>query len=89
VLVVRDTTERPEGVEAGAAKLVGTQTEEIVAEASRLLSSPAEYRRMASAGSPYGDGRAGVRIGDALDYYFHLRDSRPRDFEWHPATERP
>jgi UDP-N-acetylglucosamine 2-epimerase (non-hydrolysing) len=87
VLVVRDTTERPEGVDAGVAKLVGTQTEAIVAEASRLLNNPAEFHRMASIGCPYGDGRAGARICDVLEYYFHLRDTRPPDFEWKPGNE--
>lgn len=85
VLVVRDTTERPEGVQAGVAKLVGTQTETIVAEATALLTNPAEYRRMASLGCPYGDGRAAVRICDVLEYFFHLRDRRPPDFVWQPG----
>lgn len=82
VIVVRETTERPEGVEAGVAKLVGTQTEAIVAEVSRLLNNPTEYRRMASIGCPYGDGRAAGRICDALEHHFGMRDSRPADFEW-------
>jgi len=54
VLVVRDTTERPEGIEAGVVKLVGTQTEAILAAAQELLTNPAAYQRMASGGSPYG-----------------------------------
>ena len=66
VLVLRETTERPEGVAAGTAKLVGTDTDLIIAEASRLLSDPNAYAAMARAVSPYGDGRAAERIADAL-----------------------
>ena len=66
VLVLRETTERPEGVAAGTAMLVGTDTELIVAEASRLLSDPSVYAAMARAVSPYGDGEAAARIADAL-----------------------
>lgn len=66
VLVLRETTERPEGVAAGTAKLVGTNTQLIVAEASRLLSDPDAYAAMARAVSPYGDGLAAKRIADAL-----------------------
>ena len=66
VLVLRETTERPEGINAGTAKLVGTNTELIVAEASRLLSDPDAYALMARAVSPYGDGFAAKRIADAL-----------------------
>ncbi len=66
VLVLREKTERPEGVEAGLARLVGTDEERIVAEATRLLEDPSERRRMSEGGNPYGDGRAGARIADAL-----------------------
>jgi UDP-N-acetylglucosamine 2-epimerase (non-hydrolysing) len=66
VLVLRDVTEREEGVAAGACRLVGTDADRIVAEASELLSSPVEYARMASAVNPYGDGRAAERIVDTL-----------------------
>jgi UDP-N-acetylglucosamine 2-epimerase len=62
VLVLRDTTERPEGVTAGTAKLVGTDEALILAEASTLLGDPVAYRTMANAVSPYGDGRASQRI---------------------------
>ena len=82
VLVTRDTTERPEGIDAGVAKLVGTETEVIVAEADRLLQSPMEYARMTESGCPYGDGLAAGRICDALDHFFGLREDRPKDFEW-------
>ncbi len=62
VLVMRDVTERPEGIAAGVAKLVGTDPECIVEEASVLLEDPAAYARMARAENPYGDGWAAERI---------------------------
>jgi UDP-N-acetylglucosamine 2-epimerase (non-hydrolysing) len=62
VLVLRDTTERPEAVTAGTAKLVGTETESIVAAASELLSNPEAYTAMANAINPFGDGHAAERI---------------------------
>jgi UDP-N-acetylglucosamine 2-epimerase (non-hydrolysing) len=80
VLVLRDTTERPEAVRAGTARLVGTDPERIFAEASRLLRSPAAYLRMARARNPFGDGRAAVRIADFLEYRHGLRARRPRPF---------
>ncbi|MFJ5777246.1 non-hydrolyzing UDP-N-acetylglucosamine 2-epimerase [Streptomyces sp. NPDC093094] len=61
-LVLRTTTERPEAVEAGAARLIGTDPDTIVSSAERLLDDPAEYRRMATAGNPFGDGRAAARV---------------------------
>lgn len=66
VLVLRETTERPEGVDAGVARLVGTCRERIVAEASRLLSSDVAWLEMARAVNPYGDGRASERIAAVL-----------------------
>jgi len=66
VLVMRDTTERPEAVEAGTVKLVGTDTEKIVAEASRLLDDTKAYTAMALAHNPYGDGKASQRIAEIL-----------------------
>jgi UDP-N-acetylglucosamine 2-epimerase (non-hydrolysing) len=66
VLVMRETTERPEGVEAGTAKLVGTDADRIVAEAERLLDDPAAYSAMARAHNPFGDGRSAARIVDLL-----------------------
>ena len=66
VLVMRDTTERPEGVAAGTARLVGTDVERIVAEAALLLGDPAEYERRSKIANPYGDGRAAQRIVDVL-----------------------
>jgi UDP-N-acetylglucosamine 2-epimerase (non-hydrolysing) len=66
VLVLREVTERPEGVEAGVARLVGTDEERIVAEASRLLADGAAYRAMVGPVNPYGDGKAAGRILDTL-----------------------
>jgi UDP-N-acetylglucosamine 2-epimerase (non-hydrolysing) len=66
VLVLREVTERPEGVEAGTAVVVGTDRSRIVAQATELLTNRESYQRMASAVNPYGDGRAAERIADAL-----------------------
>lgn len=66
VLVMRDTTERPEGVAAGTLKLVGTDEDVIYREFSRLLSDKDEYARMSWASNPYGDGHASERIVDVL-----------------------
>lgn len=66
VLVMRDTTERPEGIAAGTARLVGTDSDVIFSECERLLSDPAEYAKMAHAENPYGDGHASERIADIL-----------------------
>lgn len=66
VLVMRDTTERPEAVDAGTVKLVGTDAALIVSEVSRLLDDPVAYDTMARAHNPYGDGLAADRIRDAI-----------------------
>ena len=66
VLVMRETTERPEGVAAGTAKLVGTHTDTIVAETERLLDDPAAYAAMARAHNPFGDGNSAPRIVELL-----------------------
>lgn len=66
VLVMRDTTERPEGVEAGTLKLVGTQEEVIYKEFKKLLNDEEAYKEMSMASNPYGDGFASKRIADAL-----------------------
>ena len=66
VLVMRDTTERPEAVSAGTVKLVGTKTEVIIAEIARLLSDAKAYSSMSIANNPYGDGKACARILDVL-----------------------
>ena len=70
VLVLRDTTERPEGIEAGTLKLVGTDEETIYKEAKRLLIDKKEYEKMSHASNPYGDGHASERIVDAIVNYF-------------------
>ena len=66
VLVMRETTERPEGVDAGTLKLVGTNPSRIVEEATRLLEDETEYAKMARASNPYGDGHTAERIVEAL-----------------------
>lgn len=66
LLVLRETTERPEAVDAGCAILVGTDPEKIVGNAARLLSDAAAYAAMAGKPNPFGDGRAATRIGDKL-----------------------
>ncbi len=66
VLVLRDTTERPEGIEAGTLKLVGTDTEAIYEETRKLLTDKEEYNKMAKAANPYGDGNASKYIVDAI-----------------------
>lgn len=66
VLVMRDTTERPEAVQAGTARLVGTRAERIIAEVGALLDSPTAYHAMAHSNNPYGDGHASEKIVSAL-----------------------
>ena len=66
VLVMRETTERPEGVEAGTARLVGTDADTIVAETEKLLDDPDAYAAMARSHNPFGDGRSAARIADLL-----------------------
>ena len=67
VLVMRDTTERPEGIKAGTLKLVGTNEETIYNEFKKLLTDEEEYRKMSTASNPYGDGNACKRIADILE----------------------
>jgi UDP-N-acetylglucosamine 2-epimerase (non-hydrolysing) len=62
VLVMRDTTERTEGIEAGTARLVGTRSEDLLAAAAQLLDNPAAYDAMARVENPYGDGDASGRV---------------------------
>ena len=75
VLVVRETTERPEGVEAGTLRLVGTSVDNIVKQVGILLEDRDEYERMSKAENPYGDGRASERIVNAVIRYFRGRES--------------
>lgn len=72
VLVMRKTTERPEGVEAGTAMLIGTEADVIFKAAAKLLTDPEVYSKMARAMNPYGDGHASVRIREALFKYFNI-----------------
>lgn len=82
VLVLRDTTERPEGVKAGTLKLVGTEVDKVKEEMTRLLENQVAYEAMASAKNPYGDGHASDRIMDALAYYFDKENlDKPQDFK--------
>lgn len=80
VLVLRDTTERPEAVEAGTVALVGTDEEAIYETAHRLLTDEAAYRQMAEAVNPYGDGKAAARIAGWLLYNAGLADEAPDHF---------
>ncbi|MCL0096010.1 UDP-N-acetylglucosamine 2-epimerase (non-hydrolyzing) [Thermodesulfovibrionales bacterium] len=70
VLVMRDTTERPDGIEAGSAKLVGTDTEKIITETQKLLNDKIEYDRMSKTINPYGDGQASKRIVRIISEHF-------------------
>ena len=80
VLVLRDTTERPEAVETGTVALAGTEEEGVYGLTRRVLEDGDLYDRMAKAVNPYGDGRAAERIGRALLYAFGLAPDRPRPF---------
>ncbi|RFB11064.1 UDP-N-acetylglucosamine 2-epimerase (non-hydrolyzing) [Bacillus sp. HNG] len=80
VLVLRDTTERPEGIEAGTLKLAGTDEETIYSLAKELLTDPHEYEKMAKASNPYGDGKASKRIVEAILYHFGKRETVPENF---------
>jgi len=81
VLVLRDTTERPEGIAAGTLKLAGTDEETIYQLANELLTDEAAYQAMAKASNPYGDGQASRRIVEAILFYFGLRDQKPDEFK--------
>ena len=76
VLVLRDTTERPEGITAGTLKLVGTDEETIYNETKKLLTNKDEYSKMAHASNPYGDGNASKRIVDAIIERFSKNETR-------------
>jgi len=80
ILVMRKTTERPEGVTAGCARLVGTERAGIVAAATELLTNRKQYEAMAHRANPYGDGKAAARIRKALLYHFGRSKVRPADF---------
>lgn len=80
VLVLRDTTERPEAVEAGTVKLVGTNEDVIYDTAYRLLTDSSAYEAMSEAVNPYGDGKAAERIVEVLLYHSGLSDKKPSKF---------
>lgn len=80
VLVLRDVTERPEAVEYGTVKLVGTDINKIVEEAEKLIKNKEEYQKMSKAVNPYGDGKASERIADAILRYFDLSDKEVEEF---------
>lgn len=80
VLVLRDTTERPEAVEAGTVKLIGTDEKVVYDEARKLLTDQKEYNSMAEACNPYGDGRASQRIVQAILYKYGLTQEKPGRF---------
>ena len=86
VLVMRDSTERPEGVLAGTARLVGTSPAEIINSVETLLREPDAYQAMAKSVNPYGDGRAARRTVEALTFFLE-QGPAPSDFE--PAKAWP
>jgi UDP-N-acetylglucosamine 2-epimerase (non-hydrolysing) len=81
VLVLRDTTERPEGIAAGTLKLAGTDEETIYQLANELLMDSEAYQKMAQASNPYGDGEASRRIVEAILYHYKKRAHRPVEFK--------
>lgn len=81
VLVLRDTTERPEAVEAGTVQLVGTGEEAVFNACQALLEDSALYQNMANSVNPYGDGKASSRIKQGLEYFFGLNSVKPEEFE--------
>ncbi|MNM54601.1 UDP-N-acetylglucosamine 2-epimerase [compost metagenome] len=81
VLVLRDVTERPEAVEAGTVKLVGTDVETIIKEANDLIRDKEAYEKMSKSVNPYGDGKASERIVDAIEKYFGLSDKQIEEFK--------
>ncbi|WP_018923176.1 non-hydrolyzing UDP-N-acetylglucosamine 2-epimerase [Salsuginibacillus kocurii] len=80
VLVLRNTTERPEGIEAGTLKLAGTKEEDLYTLASELLNDVAAYEQMSKASNPYGDGEASRRIAEAIEHFFDKREDKPDTF---------
>lgn len=80
VLVLRETTERPEAIGAGTVKLAGTEEENIYAMCSELIRDKNAYESMANAVNPYGDGKASLRIADALAYFFGSTQIKPQEY---------
>lgn len=81
VLVLRNTTERPEGVEAGTLKLVGVEEENVYRETKKLLNDQSLYEDMSIAQNPYGDGLASKRICENIKYYFDILSEAPEPFK--------
>lgn len=81
VLVLRDTTERPEGIKAGTLKLAGNEEQPIYDMATELLTDREAYEKMAKASNPYGDGLASQRICEAIRYYFKQTENRPEEYK--------
>ena len=81
VLVLRDTTERPEGIKAGTLRLAGTNEETVYELTKELLVNSIEHEKMSKASNPYGDGNASHRISEAIRYYFKQIDAPPERFE--------
>lgn len=81
VLVLRDTTERPEGVKAGTLKLAGVEEEDIYQLTKSLLTDEALYQSMSKASNPYGDGETSQRICEHIKYYFSLTEEKPVPFK--------
>ena len=81
VLVARNETERPEAVQAGTVKVIGTESERVFAETSLLLDDSREYEKMAKSINPYGDGHASERILEALRFWFGFTSKRPESFQ--------
>ena len=80
VLVLRDTTERPEGIEAGTLKLAGTDEDTIFNLANELLTDASKYEKMSKASNPYGDGKASYRIVQTILHHFGKQDEKPEEF---------
>ncbi|EFS16846.1 MULTISPECIES: non-hydrolyzing UDP-N-acetylglucosamine 2-epimerase [Staphylococcus] len=81
VLVLRDSTERPEGVEAGTLRVIGTNEDSVYEETKRLLDDKQLYKHMSETNNPYGDGNASNRIVNHIKYFFGLISDKPNHFE--------
>jgi UDP-N-acetylglucosamine 2-epimerase (non-hydrolysing) len=80
VIVLRNVTERPEGLEAGTLKLAGNEYESVRRITTELLNDKSEYKRLASARNPFGDGKSAERIVKAIQYAFGIEEDRPGDY---------
>ena len=79
--MLRETTERPEGVEAGTLKVVGTDEQQVYNATKQLLDNDIVYNKMSHAMNPYGDGKASLRIVEHIKFYFGLLDKKPNHFK--------